>query len=281
MDPSPSFPQISPQFAGVDGSYARYPIHVERAIYRLSHIKLANPRRPLYEQVLISNLMFWYLGVINKTQSPSSPSPGQQQGSSPTTDKETKEREQKEAEERQKAEKEKERLEDEKEREREQQKKETAPRRAGLTKTPSAGAPAGRRAAETPVKGPQYEMQHRVMEQEYGGYGSGSTAPLPARSNAAGGGQSRPSQNQNADIYYTTGGNQQRTPHQLPRLCAGHPPLPTRCRGFLRHLLHLRLKVVVLPPHRHHLQLLEIRQHILGGPDHRRLTIKIDLRLRP
>lgn len=47
-------------------SFYRLPIHVERAVYRLSHIKLANPRRPLYEQVLISNLMFWYLGVINK-----------------------------------------------------------------------------------------------------------------------------------------------------------------------------------------------------------------------
>ncbi|WAQ91221.1 hypothetical protein PtA15_14A103 [Puccinia triticina] len=43
-------------------SFYRLPIHVERAVYRLSHIKLANPRRPLYEQVLISNLMFWYLG---------------------------------------------------------------------------------------------------------------------------------------------------------------------------------------------------------------------------
>lgn len=43
-----------------NGRYANYyrlPIHVERAVYRLSHIKLANPRRPLYEQVLISNLM--------------------------------------------------------------------------------------------------------------------------------------------------------------------------------------------------------------------------------
>lgn len=43
-----------------DGRYInfyRLPIHVERAVYRLSHIKLANPRRPLYEQVLISNLM--------------------------------------------------------------------------------------------------------------------------------------------------------------------------------------------------------------------------------
>lgn len=48
-----------------DGRYVnfyRLPIHIERAVYRLSHIKLANPRRPLFEQVLISNLMFWYLG---------------------------------------------------------------------------------------------------------------------------------------------------------------------------------------------------------------------------
>ncbi|CDO69796.1 hypothetical protein BN946_scf184766.g41 [Trametes cinnabarina] len=69
-------PPPSPQM----GMYARYPIHVERAIYRLSHIKLANPRRPLYEQVLISNLMFWYLGVINKTQNQGQ---GQGQGQAP------------------------------------------------------------------------------------------------------------------------------------------------------------------------------------------------------
>jgi hypothetical protein len=42
------------------------PINTERAIYRLSHVKLANPRRPLHEQVLISNMMFWYLGVIEQ-----------------------------------------------------------------------------------------------------------------------------------------------------------------------------------------------------------------------
>lgn len=42
----------------------RLPLHVERAIYKLSHVKLANPRRPLHEQVLISNQMFWYLSVI-------------------------------------------------------------------------------------------------------------------------------------------------------------------------------------------------------------------------
>ncbi|WRT69104.1 uncharacterized protein IL334_006088 [Kwoniella shivajii] len=63
VPPSPS--PTSPGFS----SYARYPIHVERAVYRLSHIKLANARRPLYEQVLISNLMFWYLGVIGRNVS--------------------------------------------------------------------------------------------------------------------------------------------------------------------------------------------------------------------
>ncbi|KAI9270864.1 hypothetical protein BY458DRAFT_456168 [Sporodiniella umbellata] len=46
----------------------RLPLHVERAIYKLSHVKLANPRRPLKEQVLISNLMFWYLSVISSTE---------------------------------------------------------------------------------------------------------------------------------------------------------------------------------------------------------------------
>lgn len=58
-------PVPSPTSPGFN-SFARYPIHVERAVYRLSHIKLANARRPLYEQVLISNLMFWYLGVIGR-----------------------------------------------------------------------------------------------------------------------------------------------------------------------------------------------------------------------
>ncbi|KAG1048193.1 hypothetical protein G6F43_009402 [Rhizopus delemar] len=41
----------------------RLPLHVERAIYRLSHLKLAEPKRPLCQQVLISNLMFWYLSI--------------------------------------------------------------------------------------------------------------------------------------------------------------------------------------------------------------------------
>ncbi|WWD21238.1 hypothetical protein CI109_105722 [Kwoniella shandongensis] len=58
-------PSPSPTQAGFN-NFSRYPIHVERAVYRLSHIKLANARRPLYEQVLISNLMFWYLGIIGR-----------------------------------------------------------------------------------------------------------------------------------------------------------------------------------------------------------------------
>ncbi|ANB12948.1 Zds1p [Sugiyamaella lignohabitans] len=43
----------------------RYPLHIERAIYRLSHLKLANPRRPLVQQVLLSNFMYAYLNLIN------------------------------------------------------------------------------------------------------------------------------------------------------------------------------------------------------------------------
>ena len=184
----------SPQLAGM---YARYPIHVERAIYRLSHIKLANPRRPLYEQVLISNLMFWYLGVINKTQNQQNGANGSAQAQpqvpgQPVPDKEQQEREQREREERERAEKE--RL----EREQEQREKQ---RRGSLTKPGAANAPQpGVRRAEMPVRGPQYDMQHRAMEQEYGhgysnsmsgsgyGYGSGGGSfqvqPAPRSSSA-------------------------------------------------------------------------------------------------
>lgn len=121
----PNQPQIQPS---ANGTYARYPIHVERAVYRLSHIKLANPRRPLYEQVLISNLMFWYLGVINKAQ---------QEEKERAAEKEREERERKE---------------------KEKEKK-------GLNKG-TANGPNGGRKAEMPVRGPQYEMQNRQMAAE-------------------------------------------------------------------------------------------------------------------
>lgn len=63
-------PPTASGFLAPDGRYRhfyRLPIHVERAVYRLSHIKLANPRRPLYEQVLISNLMsaFAFCSYLN------------------------------------------------------------------------------------------------------------------------------------------------------------------------------------------------------------------------
>ena len=185
-------PLSSPGLApGIGGNpYARYPIHVERAIYRLSHIKLANPRRPLYEQVLISNLMFWYLGIINKAQNPTSP-PAQGNGpvaaNTSHTEKHDAEKEEQERQQREKVERErieKERLEKErleKEREIEMKKKESG-RRGSLTKSPVGALPAGARRAEIPVKGPQYEIQHRVMEQEYGGYGlqQSRSPPSPA-----------------------------------------------------------------------------------------------------
>lgn len=41
----------------------RYPLDIERAIYQLSHIKLSNAKRPLQQQVAISNMMYWYLSI--------------------------------------------------------------------------------------------------------------------------------------------------------------------------------------------------------------------------
>jgi hypothetical protein len=49
----------------------RLPIHKERAIYKQSHLKLTHPRRPLHDQVMISNLMFWYLSIINHSNNSS------------------------------------------------------------------------------------------------------------------------------------------------------------------------------------------------------------------
>ncbi len=147
---------------------------MERAVYRLSHIKLANPRRPLYEQVLISNLMFWYLGVINKAQQGQAQnqqnqqqaqadgqSEGQDSDVAKVAEEERLERERKEQEEREareRAERERDSM------ERYEPRREA--RRGSLTKAPAPGT--ANRRAETPVKGPQYGLQHQVMEQEYG-----------------------------------------------------------------------------------------------------------------
>ncbi|RAZ24164.1 hypothetical protein DK853_50550, partial [Klebsiella oxytoca] len=42
-------------------------INVERAIYRLSHLKLSDPGRELRQQVLLSNFMYSYLNLVNHT----------------------------------------------------------------------------------------------------------------------------------------------------------------------------------------------------------------------
>ncbi|KAK8217450.1 hypothetical protein M8818_001206 [Zalaria obscura] len=48
----------------VDYNWTRFSILEERAIYRMAHIKLANPKRALYSQVLLSNFMYSYLAKV-------------------------------------------------------------------------------------------------------------------------------------------------------------------------------------------------------------------------
>ena len=50
----------------VDYSWTRFSILEERAIYRMAHIKLANPRRALHSQVLLSNFMYSYLAKVQQ-----------------------------------------------------------------------------------------------------------------------------------------------------------------------------------------------------------------------
>ena len=50
----------------VDYNWTRFSILEERAIYRMAHIKLANPRRALYSQVLLSNFMYSYLAKVQQ-----------------------------------------------------------------------------------------------------------------------------------------------------------------------------------------------------------------------
>ncbi len=44
--------------------FNRYPINLERAIYRMAHLKLSNNKRPLLHQVTLSNFMYAYLALI-------------------------------------------------------------------------------------------------------------------------------------------------------------------------------------------------------------------------
>ncbi|KAJ5993799.1 hypothetical protein N7451_009523 [Penicillium sp. IBT 35674x] len=53
-------------FGDVDYPWTRFSILEERAIYRMAHIKLANPRRALHSQVLLSNFMYSYLEKVQQ-----------------------------------------------------------------------------------------------------------------------------------------------------------------------------------------------------------------------
>ena len=62
---SPEPPRPSPK-PDIDYNWTRFSILEERAIYRMAHIKLANPRRALYSQVLLSNFMYSYLAKVQQ-----------------------------------------------------------------------------------------------------------------------------------------------------------------------------------------------------------------------
>ncbi|KAI9327586.1 hypothetical protein DFJ73DRAFT_137054 [Zopfochytrium polystomum] len=49
--------------AATNQDWSRFPLEVEKSIYRSSHVKLAQDRRPLLQQVVISNLMLFILSV--------------------------------------------------------------------------------------------------------------------------------------------------------------------------------------------------------------------------
>lgn len=50
----------------IDYNWTRFSLLEERAIYRMAHIKLANPKRALYSQVLLSNFMYSYLAKVQQ-----------------------------------------------------------------------------------------------------------------------------------------------------------------------------------------------------------------------
>ncbi|ODH40891.1 hypothetical protein ACO22_01490 [Paracoccidioides brasiliensis] len=50
----------------IDYHWTRFPIAKEREIYRDAHWKLANPKRPLHSQVLLSNFMYSYLAKVQQ-----------------------------------------------------------------------------------------------------------------------------------------------------------------------------------------------------------------------
>ncbi|WEW58193.1 hypothetical protein PRK78_003661 [Emydomyces testavorans] len=79
LSPEPRLPELKPD---VDYNWTRFSLLQERAIYRMAHIKLANPRRALYSQVLLSNFMYSYLAKVQQMHPhmslPTSPAQNQQ-----------------------------------------------------------------------------------------------------------------------------------------------------------------------------------------------------------
>jgi hypothetical protein len=63
LSPDPPHRPLKPD---IDYNWTRFSILEERAIYRMAHIKLANPRRALYSQVLLSNFMYSYLAKVQQ-----------------------------------------------------------------------------------------------------------------------------------------------------------------------------------------------------------------------
>ncbi|KAF2760353.1 hypothetical protein EJ05DRAFT_280656 [Pseudovirgaria hyperparasitica] len=63
ISPEPPLRILKPD---IDYNWTRFSILEERAIYRMAHIKLANPRRELYSQVLLSNFMYSYLAKVQQ-----------------------------------------------------------------------------------------------------------------------------------------------------------------------------------------------------------------------
>ncbi|QDS72149.1 hypothetical protein FKW77_004327 [Venturia effusa] len=63
LSPDPPQKVLQPD---IDYNWSRFSILEERAIYRMAHMKLANPRRELYSQVLLSNFMYSYLAKVQQ-----------------------------------------------------------------------------------------------------------------------------------------------------------------------------------------------------------------------
>ncbi|KAJ3390980.1 hypothetical protein HDU84_006652 [Entophlyctis sp. JEL0112] len=62
-DDDDGFVYPAQQHSNYYNGFPRFPLHIEKIIYQLSHAKLAQPRRPLLHQVMISNLMLYILSV--------------------------------------------------------------------------------------------------------------------------------------------------------------------------------------------------------------------------